>query len=97
MDIRVIKKLHELIKNERTGPPKELCIKLGISERTVYNYISFMRNELNAPIKFSGQKPVIGMRQIASCVLMGLRTRSYYKSRWCLYLYSKRKPKMFLL
>jgi len=56
MDIRVIKKLHELIKNERTGPPKELCIKLGISERTVYNYISFMRNELNAPIKFSGQK-----------------------------------------
>ena len=56
MDIRVIKKLHELIKTERTGSPKELCIKLGISERTVYNYISFMRNELNAPIKYSGQK-----------------------------------------
>jgi hypothetical protein len=56
MDIRVIKKLHELIKTERTGPPKELCIKLGISERTVYNYISFMKSELNAPIKFSGQK-----------------------------------------
>ncbi len=56
MDIRVIKKLHELIKTERTGPPKELCIKLGISERTVYNYISFMKNELNAPIKYSSDK-----------------------------------------
>lgn len=56
MDIRVIKKLHELIKTERTGSPKELCIKLGISERTVYNYISFMKSELNAPIIFSGQK-----------------------------------------
>ena len=56
MDIRVIKKLHELIKTERTGSPKELCIKLGISERTVYNYISFMKNELNAPIKYSADK-----------------------------------------
>ena len=56
MDIRVIKKLHELITTERTGPPKELCIKLGISERTVYNYISFMKNELNEPIKYSADK-----------------------------------------
>lgn len=56
MDIRVIKKLHELIKTERTGSPKELCIKLGISERTVYNYISFMKNELNAPIKYRSNK-----------------------------------------
>ena len=56
MDIRVIKKLHELIITERTGPPKELCIKLGISERTVYNYILFMKKELNAPIKYISDK-----------------------------------------
>lgn len=55
MDIRIIIKLHELLKAERTGNPKELSYKLGISERTVYNYISFMKTELNAPIIFKIQ------------------------------------------
>ena len=41
---------------ERTGTPKELASKLGVSERTVYNYISYMKNEMNAPIRFDNQK-----------------------------------------
>lgn len=55
LDIRIIIKLDELLKAERTGNPKELSYKLGISERTVFNYISFMKTELNAPIIFNTQ------------------------------------------
>lgn len=56
MDIRIIKKLHDLIKDERTGTPRKLSERLGISERTVYNYISFMKNEMNAPIVYNNNK-----------------------------------------
>ena len=56
MDVRIITKLHEYINKERTGSPKELANKLGVSERTVYSYISYMRTEMNAPIVFDNQK-----------------------------------------
>jgi transcriptional antiterminator len=56
MDIRIIKKLHQYIITERTGCPKELANKLGVSERTVYSYISYMKTEMNAPIVFDNQK-----------------------------------------
>jgi transcriptional antiterminator len=56
MDIRIIKRLHELLVTEQSGIPKELASKLGVSERTVYNYISYMKKEMNAPIMFSDQK-----------------------------------------
>ena len=56
MDIRIIKKLHDFITNERTGSPKELAEKLGVSERTVYSYISYMKVNMNAPIIFDMQK-----------------------------------------
>ncbi len=41
---------------EQTGSPKELSNKLGVSERTIYNYISYMKVELNAPIIYDNQK-----------------------------------------
>lgn len=41
---------------EQTGSPKELSNKLGVSERTIYNYISFMKVEMNAPIIYDNQK-----------------------------------------
>lgn len=56
MDIRIIKKLHEYIITERTGSPKVLANKLGVSERTVYSYISYMKMEMNAPIIYDNQK-----------------------------------------
>ncbi|MFV8393198.1 HTH domain-containing protein [Flavobacterium sp. LB2P6] len=56
MDIRIIKKIHEFISTERTGSPKELSNKLCISQRTVYNYISYMKMEMDAPIVFDMQK-----------------------------------------
>jgi len=56
MDIRKIIRIHVLILEERTGNPKELAIKFGVSERSIYNYISFMKGELNAPIIYDGLK-----------------------------------------
>jgi hypothetical protein len=56
LDIRIIIELDNLIVKEITGSPKHLASKLSMTERTVYNYISFMKNELNAPIKYSSDK-----------------------------------------
>lgn len=47
-----IRKIDKLIRLEATGSPKDLSKKIGVSERTVYDYISYMR-ELGAPIEFS--------------------------------------------
>lgn len=52
MDIRIIIELDNLIEKEITGSPKQLASRLSISERTVYNYISFMKKVLNAPIVY---------------------------------------------
>ena len=53
MDIRIIKKIHSKILTESTGNPKKLALKLNVSERTIYNYIHFMREELKAPIIYN--------------------------------------------
>jgi DNA-binding CsgD family transcriptional regulator len=50
MDIRVIIKLHNKIVLQKTGTPKELARTLEISERTLYNYVLYMKEELNAHI-----------------------------------------------
>ena len=39
-----------------TGSPKQLASKLCITERSVYYYIAFMKNEMNAPIKYNYQR-----------------------------------------
>ena len=39
-----------------TGSPRDLASKLSLSERTVYNYIAFMREELKASIVYNYQK-----------------------------------------
>lgn len=53
MDIRIIIRIHELITTKQTGTPKELAEKLELSERTVYNYVAYMREELKAPIIYN--------------------------------------------
>lgn len=50
MDIRIIIKMDELLKANRAGNSEELSERLDISVRSVYNYINFMKTELNAPI-----------------------------------------------
>lgn len=49
-----IERLHQLIRLNATGTPKECAQKLGISERQLYNIIELMK-ELGAPIIYSMQ------------------------------------------
>lgn len=56
MDIRIIIRLDNLIVKEMTGSPKQLASKLCITERSVYNYISFMKKEMKAPIAYNYQR-----------------------------------------
>ena len=56
MNIEVIIRIHELISLQSTGIPCKLAEKLGLSERSVYNYLSYMKKNMNAPIKYSPQK-----------------------------------------
>lgn len=56
MNIRVVIRIHEMISMENTGKPSDLAHLLNVSERTVYNYISFMKAELKAPINYSPVK-----------------------------------------
>lgn len=56
MDIRIIQYLHEKIAQNKTGSPKQLAEQLKLSERSIYNYIFFMKKEMGAPILFDRQK-----------------------------------------
>lgn len=56
MNIKIVIRLHELIETKKTGTPKDLVQKLNLSERMVYNYISFMKEELNASIIYDADK-----------------------------------------
>jgi hypothetical protein len=56
MDIRIIIRLNDLIMHEQTGSPRILASKLGITERSVYNYIAFMKREMKAPILYNSQR-----------------------------------------
>lgn len=52
MDIRIIIQLHEFFLSRFSGNAKNIAQRLNVSERTVYHYIKFMKEELNAPIVF---------------------------------------------
>jgi hypothetical protein len=52
MDIKIIIKIDTLIRMAQTGTPKELAAKVGMSERTVFGYLAYMKNQLNAPIEY---------------------------------------------
>lgn len=56
MNIKHIIRIHELIDKNQTGSPKELASKIGISERMLYHYIAYMRDELKAPIVYDSNK-----------------------------------------
>ena len=46
-----LRQINQLIRQQRTGSPKELAIKLGISERQVYNSIDYLRDK-EVPISY---------------------------------------------
>jgi hypothetical protein len=56
MDIKKLITINDLIRKQRTGKPKELASRIGVSERTAYHYISFLKTELKAPVKWDAMK-----------------------------------------
>ena len=71
MDIRIVKRLHEIILSELTGSPKELAFKLGVSERSVFTYLCFMKTELNAPIVYNMRKESYCYRRVCGLCFWG--------------------------
>lgn len=50
--IERLRKAHELIKQEKTGVPKDFAKKLHVSEREVYRVLEYLK-EIDAEISFS--------------------------------------------
>ena len=48
-----IQKLIEDIHLGKTGSPKDISEKLGVSERMIYRYIEIIKIEFKAPVKYS--------------------------------------------
>lgn len=53
LDIRVIIQIDSLIKRKATGSPASFAGKIGLSERQLYTYLKFMKEDLKAPIYYS--------------------------------------------
>lgn len=56
MDIQKIIKINDLIASGRSGTPRNLAEKLGVSERMLYLIIRYMKDELHAPVKYDRNK-----------------------------------------
>jgi hypothetical protein len=56
MDIKKIIKINDLIASGRSGTPRNMAFQLGVSERMLYHIIKFMKDELDAPIKYNRNK-----------------------------------------
>lgn len=52
VDLRLLQRLDNLIYQEGTGNANNLASRLGISRRTVFNYLEYMREDLELPIKW---------------------------------------------
>jgi hypothetical protein len=52
MNIEILQKMIDSIAQENTGNPLQFASDLNVSERAIYKYISLMRSEFNAPIKY---------------------------------------------
>lgn len=52
MNIELLQKIIDLISDENTKSPTELASRLNVSERMVYKYISFLKTEFEAPVKY---------------------------------------------
>jgi len=53
--LNLLQRLDQFIRRKRTGSPPEFARKMGISERSLYEYLKVLK-ELGAPIRFSRQE-----------------------------------------
>lgn len=50
--ISLLIRLDALIRKKATGSPKELACKLNVSLRTVHNYLSYLREDLQLDVYY---------------------------------------------
>ena len=53
--LNLLVELDQFIRTKGTGSPREFAHKMGISERSLYEYLKVLK-ELGAPIRFSRQE-----------------------------------------
>jgi tetrahydromethanopterin S-methyltransferase subunit H len=53
MDLTKIERMDLLIRTNATGNPSDFARRMGMSSRSLFNYINFMKSSLNAPIEYS--------------------------------------------
>jgi predicted DNA-binding transcriptional regulator YafY len=53
--LNLLQQLDQFISRKKTGSPPEFARKMGISERSLYEYLKVLK-ELGAPIRFSRQE-----------------------------------------
>jgi transcriptional antiterminator len=56
MHLEKLTKFIQLVERKQTGKPADVAKQLGVSERMIYNYTKFIREELNAPIVWNNFK-----------------------------------------
>ena len=50
--LQKLKRMDQFIQKKATGTPKQLASKLGISERTVFEYMCILKS-FNAPVRYN--------------------------------------------
>jgi len=53
VDLVKLDRLDNLIRRKATGKPEELAKRLGLSRSTLFEIISYLRGEMNAPIIYN--------------------------------------------
>lgn len=56
VNFRLVAKIHALILSEQTGPSEIFAAKLDISRATLFNYLSYLKEDMQAPIEFDEQR-----------------------------------------
>jgi molybdenum-dependent DNA-binding transcriptional regulator ModE len=53
MNLTKIERMDILIRTNATGSPTDFAQRMGMSTRSLFNYINYMKTRLNAPIEYS--------------------------------------------
>jgi hypothetical protein len=53
VDLVKLDRLDNLVRRQATGTPEQLSKRLGLSRSSLFDFIAFLRDEMQAPIRYS--------------------------------------------
>jgi hypothetical protein len=53
VDLAKLDRLDRLVRRQATGTPVQLAERLGMSRSSLFEFISFLRDEMRAPVRYS--------------------------------------------